>query len=77
MNKITKKQKKNSREYAERKKKINKRYNRNIRDYRKLLKLKNNIVFRNNFDKFLEQWRKEYIENEGGNKKWVIGLLKF
>jgi len=66
---LTKKQKKNSREYAERKKKINKRYNRNIRDYRKLLKLKSNIVFRNNFDKFLEQWRKEYIENEGGNKK--------
>ena len=69
MNKITKKQKKNSRKYAERKKKINNRYNRNIRDYRKLLKLKSNIVFRNNFDKFLEQWRKEYIESEGGNKK--------
>jgi len=72
MNKITKKQKKNSRKYAERKKKINNRYNRNIRDYRKLLKLKSNIVFRNNFDKFLEQWRKEYIENKGGNKKWAI-----
>ena len=68
-NKITKKQKKNSRKYAERKKKINNRYNKNIKDYRKLLKLKSNIVFRNNFDKFLEQWRKEYIESEGGNKK--------
>ena len=77
MNKITKKQKKNSRKYAERKKKINNRYNKNIKDYRKLLKLKSNIVFRNNFDKFLEQWRKEYIENEGGNKEWVTGLLKF
>ena len=72
MNRITKKQKKNSRKYAERKKKINNRYNKNIKDYRKLLKLKSNIVFRNNFDKFLEQWRKEYIENEGGNKKWAI-----
>jgi len=69
MNKITKKQKKNSRKYAERKKKINNRYNKNIKDYRKLLKLKSNIAFRNNLDKFLEQWRKEYIENEGGNKK--------
>jgi len=68
-NKITKKQKKNSRKYAERKRKINNRYNRNIRDYRKLLKLKSNIVFRNNFDKFIEKWRKEYIESEGGNKK--------
>ena len=67
MSKITKKQKKNSRKYAERKKKINKRYNKNIKDYRKLLKLKSNIVYRNNIDKFLEQWRKEFIE--GGNKK--------
>jgi len=69
MNRITKKQKKDSRKYAERKKKINNRYNKNIKDYRKLLKLKSNIAFRNNFDKFLEQWRKEYIGNEGGNKK--------
>jgi len=68
-NKLTKKQKKNSRKYAKRKRKINNRYNKNIKDYRKLLKLKNNIVFRNSFDKFLEQWRKEYIENEGGNKE--------
>ena len=68
MNNITKKQKKNSRKYAERKKKINNRYNKNIKDYRKLLKLKSNIVYRNNIDKFLEQWRKEFIENEGGKK---------
>jgi len=68
MNNITKKQKKNSRKYAQRKKKINNRYNKNIKDYRKLLKLKSNIVYRNNIDKFLEQWRKEFIENEGGKK---------
>jgi len=68
MNNITKKQKKNSRKYAKRKKKINNRYNKNIKDYRKLLKLKSNIVYRNNIDKFLEQWRKEFIENEGGKK---------
>jgi len=68
MNKITKKQKKNSRKYAERKKKENNRYNKNIKDYRKLLKLKSNIVNRNNIDKFLDQWRKEFIENKGGNK---------
>ena len=68
MNKITKKQKKNSRKYAERKKKINNRYNKNIKDYRKLLKLKNNIFNRHDIDKFLEQWRKEFIENEGGKK---------
>ena len=61
-NKITKKQKKNSRKYAERKKKINNRYNKNIKDYRKLLKLKSNIEYRYDIDKFLEKWRKEYIE---------------
>ena len=71
MNKISKKQKKNSRKYAERKKKINKRYNKNIKDYRKLLKLKSNIVYRNNIDKFLEQWRKEFIENEGGKNNGI------
>jgi len=71
MSKITKKQKKNSRKYAERKKKINKRYNKNIKDYRKLLKLKSNIVYRNNIDKFLEQWRKEFIENEGGKNNGI------
>jgi len=70
MNNITKKQKKNSRKYAERKKKINNRYNKNIKDYRKLLKLKNNMLDRYDIDKFLEQWRKEFVE---GGKKWVIG----
>jgi len=68
MSKITKKQKKKSRKYAERKKKKNKRYNKNIKDYRKLLKLKSNIQNRKTMNKFLDEWRKEYIENKGGNK---------
>ena len=66
MNNITKKQKKNSRKYAERKKKRNKRYNKNIKDYRKLLKLKSNIQNRTNMNRFLDKWRKEFIE--GGNE---------
>jgi len=64
-NKITKKQKKNSRKYAERKKKINNRYNKNIKDYRKLLKLKSNIVFRNNLINFLSNGGKNILKVKG------------
>ncbi len=60
MTDITKKQKKNSREYAKRKMKQNHRYNKNIKDYKKLFKLKNNANYSLPSYKLVEKLRKEY-----------------